>query len=145
MRQFQCEERIEASIHRVWSILMDIQRWPEWTPSVIRIEELTSHPLGLGSRVRIHQPRLRPAVWVVTAWEPERHFVWETTSPGLTLIGSHVLKTCEKGCEITLGLRFDGWLGSLAGLLKGRLAACYVRYEAEGLKGRSQSCRRKAS
>ena len=93
----------------------------------------------LGSRVRIHQPQLRPAVWVVTAWEPESRFVWEAAASGVTIIGSHVLKACEEGCEVTFGLRFDGWLGSMAGLLKGRLADRYVRYEAEGLKERSQS------
>ncbi len=139
MRQFQRKERIEASIHRVWSVLTDVERWPEWTASVTLIEALNARPLGLGSRIRIHQPRLRPAIWVVTTWNPERSFVWESASPGFTLIGSHDLKACDGGCEVTLGLRFSGWLGGVVGLLKGRLAEGYVRCEAEGLKGRSQN------
>jgi hypothetical protein len=73
------------------------------------------------------------------AWEPESRFVWETAGPGVTIIGSHVLEACDEGCELTLDLRFDGWLGGLAGLLNGRLAERYVRYEAEGLRARSQS------
>jgi len=89
--------------------------------------------------VRIHQPTLHPAVWVVTAWEPESRFVWETAGPGVTIIGGHVLEACDEGCELTLDLRFDGWLGGLAGLLNGRLAERYVRYEAEGLRASSQS------
>ena len=139
MRQFQRKERIRASIHRVWTILADVERWPEWTASVTQIEELSSGPLRLGSRVRIHQPKLRPAVWVITAWKPENCFVWEAAGSGITVIGSHVLMACEEGCEVILDLRFDGWLGGLAGLLKGRLAEFYVRCEAEGLKARSQS------
>lgn len=140
MRQLQRKEQIGASIHRVWSILADIERWPEWTASVTRIEQIDLPPLGPGSRVRIHQPKLRPAVWVVTAWEPERRFVWEAAAgPGVTLIGSHVLIDCEEGCEVILGLRFDGWFGGLAGLLKGRLAERYQRCEGEGLKARSQN------
>jgi Polyketide cyclase / dehydrase and lipid transport len=83
MRQFQRKERIATSIHRVWAILVDLERWPEWNASVNRIAELNSRPLGLGSRVRIHQPKLRPAVWVVTAWVPESRFVWEAAGPGL--------------------------------------------------------------
>ena len=138
MRQFQRKERIGASIHRVWSILADVERWPEWTASVTRIEELHSRPLGLGSRLRVHQPKLRPAVWVVTAWEPESRFVWEAASPGVTVVGGHVLKACEEGCEVTLDLRFDGWLGPLVGLVKGRLAERYVQWEAAGLKARAQ-------
>jgi Polyketide cyclase / dehydrase and lipid transport len=137
VRQFQRKERIGASIHRVWAILADVKRWPQWTASVTRIEELNPCPLGLGSRVRIHQPKLRPAVWVVTAWEPESCFVWETAGHGVTLVGSHILTACEEGCEVTLGLRFDGWLGGLAARLKGRIAERYVRCEAEGLKVRS--------
>lgn len=104
-----------------------------------RIEELDSRPMGLRSRVRIEQPGLRPTVWVVTAWEPETRFVWEAESFGVAVTGSHILDACEEGCEVTLGLRFDGGLGGLVGLLKGRLAERYVRLEAEGLKARSQS------
>ena len=96
MHQFQRKERIAASIHRVWAILVDLKRWPEWNASVERIEELTSHSLGLGSRVRIHQPKLRPAVWVVTAWEPESRFVWEAAGPGVTVVGSHVLQRLRR-------------------------------------------------
>jgi ribosome-associated toxin RatA of RatAB toxin-antitoxin module len=109
MSQFQRRERITASVHRVWAILADVERWPEWTSSVTRIERLDSRPLGLGSQVRIHQPALRPAVWVVTAWEPERKFVWEAKVPGIISIGGHVLEPREQGCELTLDLRFDGW------------------------------------
>lgn len=139
MRQFERRERIAAPIHRVWSILTDVEQWPEWSASVTRVEELSARPLGLGARVRVLQPGLRPAIWIVTAWEPETRFVWEAARPGVILVGSHVLKACDDGCEITLGLRFDGWLGGLAGLLKGSLAERYVRTEAEGLQGRSQS------
>ena len=139
MRRLQRKEHIAASIHRVWAILTDVERWPEWTASVTRIEKLDSQPLGLGSRVRIHQPKLHPAVWVVTAWEPESNFVWEAKVPGITSIGSHVLEPCEQGCEVTLDLRFDGWHSGLAGFLKCRLAEHYMRCEAEGLKARSQS------
>ncbi len=141
MRQFQRKERIGASISSVWSILLDVERWPEWTDSVTQIEELNSRPLRLGSRVRIRQPKLRPAIWVVTTWQPERRFVWETAGPGVTLIGSHALEACNEGCEVTLGLRFDGWFGGLVGLLKGRLAQRYVRWEAEGLKRKSENVR----
>jgi ribosome-associated toxin RatA of RatAB toxin-antitoxin module len=145
MRQFERTEWIQASIGLVWPILADVERWPEWTASVTKVEVLSARPLGLGSRVRVHQPKLRPAVWIVTAWKPESCFVWEAAGPGLKVIGSHNLMACEEGCEVTLGLRFDGWLGSVAGLLKGRLAELYTRCEAEGLKTRSQEVRRLAN
>jgi hypothetical protein len=139
MRPIQHKKLIEASIHRVWAILVDVERWPEWNASVTQVEKFNSRPLGLGSQVRIHQPRLRPAIWVVTTFEPERCFVWKAAHPGIALVGSHILEACDQGSKITLGLRFDGWFGGLAGLLKGRLAERYVRSEAEGLRRRSQA------
>jgi hypothetical protein len=62
-----------------------------------------------------------------------------TAKQSANISGRSGNKACEGGCEVTLDLRFDGWLGRLAGLLQGRLAECYVRCEAEGLKARSQS------
>jgi uncharacterized membrane protein len=139
MRQFQRKELIDAPLDRVWTILADVERWPQWTASVTRIERLDVRPLGLGSRLRIHQPKLRPAVWVITIWEPESRFVWETAGPGVTVVGSHAVKAAGQGCEVIFDLRFAGWLGGLVGLVKGRLAERYVRCEAEGLAARSRS------
>jgi hypothetical protein len=124
---------------RVWAILADVERWPEWTASVSRIERLDRHPLGLGSRLRIDQPKLPPGIWVVTIWEPERRFTWELPRPGLTMIGDHRLQAVGEGCALTLDLTFDGWLGGLVALFSGRLAERYMRLEADGLHRRSQS------
>lgn len=143
MRHFRRKEHIDAAVTRVWAVLADIERWPEWTASVNSVELLDRHPIGLGSRVRIHQPKLRAAIWVITSWEPGRRFVWESTSPGVTVLGGHVLEPAPSagrdGCWLTLDLHFDGWLGGLLGLLKGRLAEHYVQLEAEGCKARSEA------
>src|SRR6185295_11383957 len=42
----------------VWSVMTDIERWPEWTPSVARAKRLSNTPLQVGSRAQIHQPKL---------------------------------------------------------------------------------------
>jgi hypothetical protein len=118
-------------------VLADVACWPEWTASVSRVEMLDDKPLGLGSRVRVHQPKLRPATWCVTNWEPERRFIWTTATPGISLVAGHLLEPCDRGCKVTLDLRFDGWLGGMAGLFMGRLTEQYIGLEAEGLKRES--------
>ena len=83
MREFSANVDIAATPERVWQVLAEVERWPEWTPSVLSVERLNAAPLGAGSQVRIQQPKLRPAVWTITRWEPTKQFVWVSSSPGL--------------------------------------------------------------
>jgi hypothetical protein len=119
-------------------VLADVERWPEWTASVSHVQMLDGVPLGMGSRVRVHQPKLRPATWCVTNWEPEWRFIWTATMPGISLVAGHSLEPCDGGCRVTLDIRFEGWLGALSALFMGRLTERYIGLEAEGLKLESQ-------
>ena len=47
---------IGATPAEVWSVLVDIDRWPAWTETVSELERLDTGPLGLSSRVRLKQP-----------------------------------------------------------------------------------------
>jgi hypothetical protein len=139
MRDFHVSDVINASLARVWSVLADIERWPEWNASVARVEPLTGVPLASGSRVRIVQPKIPPAVWEVTVWAPERRFTWRTARPGVMLTGDHQLDSSGDGCRATLTLHFGGILGGLAGRLTWRLTADYITLEARGLKARAET------
>ena len=65
--------RIETSIsiaappERIWPALADVAAWPDWLPTVTRVEPLDGRELAPGRRYRIAQPRLQTAVWTVTA------------------------------------------------------------------------------
>src|SRR5262249_25042760 len=78
--------KIEVSVEifrpaeRVWSVLVDVERWPEWTPSTTSIERLDQAAFGPGSRVRIRQPKLKAVVWRVTEFRQDRLFTWEAQS-----------------------------------------------------------------
>ena len=56
---------IDATPGEVWNVLTDVGRWPEWTPTVTRVERLDLGPFQVGSTVMIRQPRLPPTVWRV--------------------------------------------------------------------------------
>lgn len=139
VRDFSIAVDVAASAERIWQVLTDIERWSEWTPSVLRIDPLSAPPLGPGSRARIHQPGLRPAVWVVTGWEPYRRFSWTARHPGVAVVGDHVITAGPRGCRVELAIRFNGALGALVGRLTERLTTRNLELESTGLKARSQA------
>lgn len=139
MRDFHNRISIDASSEGVWQALADVEHWPAWTTTMIRVDHLDSHPLGLGSRVYIEQPKLRPAVWTVTDWRPPSQFTWTCTMPGVSLTGFHRIEGGQEGCVAIAELRVRGTLSWLTGLMAGGLIARYMQIEAEGLKRRSET------
>src|SRR5262245_52187478 len=125
MREFQISTFVDASLEKVWQLMADVEAWPQWTAAITRIELLTSPPLGISSRVRIYQPRLRPAIWTVTVWEPHQQFIWVSKMPGLAVTGEHAVAPSNGGCTITLRARFAGFLGNLAAFLTRNLSTQY--------------------
>ena len=130
---------INAAPEHVFAVMRDIERWPEWTPTVTSIERLDEGPLRPGSKARIRQPKLVPAVWVVTAMDEAGHsFIWRTTGPGVSVIAQHFVIAIPGGSRATLSLQFGGFLGGVVARLTSGLNNRYLNIEANGLKRRSE-------
>lgn len=130
---------ISAPPERVWPVMADVTRWAEWTASVSKIELLDAGPLRVGTRAKVLQPKLPPAVWTVTALEPGRFFEWRNQSPGLLSIGRHSVEPDGKGgARATLSIEWSGWMKAVIRLFYRTLTERYVELEAEGLKRRSE-------
>jgi uncharacterized membrane protein len=130
---------VAAPSERVWAVMSDVERWPEWTASVTGVERLDAGPFGVGSRARIRQPRLPVAVWTVTALEPGRFFTWQSPAPGLLSVGHHrVDPTDDNASRVTLSLTWSGPLTPLVRLIFGSLSRRYVAMETQGLKHRCE-------
>lgn len=137
MTVFSNAVEIMAPPERVWAVLSDLERWPEWNQSVTSIELLQPGPIAVGTLARVIQPKLKPAVWEVTEVSPNHGFTWITRQPGLLVTGLHQLEPIEKGTLVTLAVRFTGILGPLAGWATRRLNHRYLALEADGLRKRS--------
>lgn len=138
MRDFSKTISIAASPAEVWRVLADVERWPQWTKSVKSVQRLDQSPLAVGSQVRIEQPKLRPAIWTVTVWKPEKSFTWVSKS-GVTVTGVHEIIPTPNGCDVVLTIHFGGFLGGVVGFFAGRLTTEYMAMEANGLKQRAES------
>jgi len=129
---------INASPERVFAVLCDIERWPEWTSTVSSVQRLDDAPLSVGSRAKVLQPSLRPAIWHVTEIEAARNFTWATRSPGVRVMGRHLVQKTAAGSRVTLTIEFTGLLRFPISRLFRKLNERYIAIEAEGLKRRSE-------
>jgi len=130
---------ISAPVERVWQTIMDVERWHEWTPSITSIEKLAPGELGVGSRVRIKQPKLPPAVWRVTAIEPGRRLEWQSKGPGSHTIAWHMAEPQGDGAKATLGIEQSGVFFTLMGWYFNGITRRYVNMELAGLKQHCES------
>lgn len=125
---------IEASVDRVWELTEDVERWPEVTPTITSVERLDDGPLRLGATARIKQPRQRPAVWTVTAFDPPRRFAWATKVLTVTMTGSHEIEPTPSGCRNHLAIELSGFGSTVFGKLFGRQLAAAIATENESFK-----------
>jgi Polyketide cyclase / dehydrase and lipid transport len=139
MKRYADSILIQAAPARAWTILADVERWPEWTASMRRVKKLDAHPIGLGAKVRVIQPKLLPADFTVIRWEPGRSFAWESRIPGLRAVADHVITAQGDDCLFALDLVFSGPLAELVGWFADKLVRDYLRLEAEGLKRAAES------
>ena len=136
MSTFRYSVEVFAPPEKVWEVLVDVERWPEWTPTVTRAERLEPGPLALGSRTKIWQPELMTTAWRVTALDPNAGvFVWETRRPGIKVIATHRVEPVRGGgVRLTLVLEYKGILGPFMAIQLKNLNWEYLTKEAQGLK-----------
>ncbi|WIM92468.1 SRPBCC family protein [Actinoplanes oblitus] len=128
---------IDAPVALIWRLTTDIEDWPDFLPTVRRLDRLDTGELRVGSAARLEQPGQSSAVWTVTHLEPDREFTWETHRPGLRLTGRHLLEPVGAGTRMTLVLETAGWAAGLASVLFGGMMRGSLRRESEGFARRA--------
>ncbi|MEC3917944.1 SRPBCC family protein [Nocardia sp. CDC160] len=138
--RFETQVDIDAEPDVVWRVLTDVETWPKWTTSMTSVQRLQDGQFGVGSSARVVQPRLKAAVYTVTACEPGVSFDWETRLAGLTVRATHRLQEVNPGrTRLILGVTQSGPLDRLVWALFGQRTRRYVTMEAEGLKRAAES------
>ena len=139
MKDFSISVDVQAPPSTVWSIMSDVERWHEWTASITSVTRLDPGPLAIGARAHVRQPKLRPADFIVTEFEPGRQFTWVTHSPGIMATAHHSVESIPGGTRARLSVQYDGLLAAPIAWLFGRLTNEYLALEATGLKKRSEA------
>ena len=132
------EIAVAAPAETVWALTLDVERWPDITPTMTEITRLDDGPLAVGSQARVKQPAQRARTWTVTRLEPN-HYEWDATMGPIRLRGGHHVTPTDTGCTNLLTLDVDGFGSGLFALLaKGTLAKA-LQQENEGFKDAAES------
>lgn len=134
---------IAAPAPLVWQVFTDVERWPEWTASVTRLEAVDGAGLAVGKRFAIKQPRMPRMVWEVTQVADGNSWTWVQRSPGGTTVARHeVIPMRDDHTLVRQEIDQTGPVGALVGRLMVRMTKRYLELEAQGLKTRSEQLRR---
>ncbi len=130
---------IAAGAEDVWAVLVDVERWPEWTESVTSARVLDAGPLAVGSRVEVSQPRIPVGTYTVTVLEPGRVFTWHQRQPGSSVTAHHQCTPLpDGGTPVELRVVMSGAVGGIVGRMYRGLTERYLAMEAAGLKARAE-------
>jgi len=131
---------IDAPPARVWEVLVDVEQWPQWSPTMTKIERLDSGTFRTGSICRIKQPRLPEATWRVTSLTPEQSFTWTCRNRGVTMVARHLIAVSGNGgTRAESHFEQTGPLGWFARLAFSKLTRGYLEAESQGLKKRCET------
>lgn len=130
---------IDAPPEIVWAVTQDLERWPEWAPSMESVRRLDQGPLEVGSAALIKQPGLPEAKWVVTEITPGERFTWKSHIRGMHMSATHEIRATSSGAENLLRIELVGLVARLLWpLIRFPLRRALERENA-GLKQRSQA------
>ena len=130
---------VAAPPELLWHLTIDVEAWPDVTPTVTAVERLDTGPLRPGSQVRVKQPGSAARTWTVVEVTPPRRFVWQAPFLGSRMTASHDLLPTGSGTTSVLRIDLEGWSARLVGLLLGRLIRRAIETENDNFKAAAES------
>jgi hypothetical protein len=109
--------QIDAPPEVVWAVTEDLERWPQWTPTMESVKRINQGQLEVGSAALIKQPGLPETKWVVTALTARERFTWETRIRGIHMIATHEITAAKNGTLSVLRVEMVGLVARLLWLL----------------------------
>jgi hypothetical protein len=132
--RYETSTTTAAEPSRMWAVLSDVERWPEWIEVYEEVRRGEAGTLTLGDTTHVKQKGLAAGDWTITELDEGREFVWESRQPGVRIVGRHVVTPePEGGSRLTLGLEMSGWLSGPIGAMLGKKSRSYVDLECARL------------
>lgn len=138
--RFESSIDINAPAERIWALTDKLEEWPQWMPSIKKIERVSKGPLTVGSQVsvtvKVNGLTVR-LLMMVTEFVPERRVVLEGNVLGTKLKRFYALEPANGRTKATVGGEVSGalaWLVSRGGQKVSAEIALAVKTRIEGLE-----------
>jgi len=115
--RFESSIDINAPTEKVWALIDKLEEWPQWMPSIKKIEKLSEGPLAVGSQLSVTANVSGLTVTLlmtIIAFVPERSVVLEGKALGTKLTRFYTLEPLDGKTKVTIGGDVFGALAWLA-------------------------------
>jgi carbon monoxide dehydrogenase subunit G len=108
---------IYAPVEKVWALIDKLEQWPQWMPSIKKIERVSKGPLTEGSQLSVTAKVSGLTVTLlmtITEFVPERNVVMKGKALGTNLKRFYNLEPLDGKTKVTIGGEVSGALAWLA-------------------------------
>jgi carbon monoxide dehydrogenase subunit G len=115
--RFESSIDINAPVERVWALIDKLEEWPQWMPSIKKIERVSEGPLTAGSQLSITAKVSGLTVTLlmtIIEFVPERTVVMKGKALGTNLTRFYALEPVNGKAKVTIGGEVSGALAWLA-------------------------------
>jgi carbon monoxide dehydrogenase subunit G len=115
--RFESSIEINAPVKKVWALIDKLEEWPQWMPSIKKIERVSKGALAVGSQLSVTAKVSGLTVallMTVTEFVPERSVVMNGKALGTSLTRFYTLEPVNGRTKVTIGGDVSGALAWLA-------------------------------
>jgi carbon monoxide dehydrogenase subunit G len=115
--RFESSIEINASAKKVWALIDKLEEWPQWMPSIKKIERVSKGPLTVGSQLSVTAKvsgLMVTLFMTIIEFVPERTVVMQGKTLGTNLTRFYNLEPVNGKTKVTIGGDVSGALAWLA-------------------------------
>jgi len=138
--RFESSIDINAPVEKVWALIDKLEEWPQWMPSIKKIERISKGPLTAGSQLSVTAKVSGLTVTLlmtIIEFVPERTVVMQGKALGTNLTRFYTLEPVNGKTKVTTGGDVSGalaWLACSGGQAASAEIAQAVKKKVEGLE-----------
>ncbi|OGN97470.1 MAG: hypothetical protein A2Z77_05425 [Chloroflexi bacterium RBG_13_51_36] len=115
--RFESSIEINGPVKKVWELIDKLEEWPQWMPSIKKIERVSKGPLVVGSQLSVTAKVSGLTVTLlmtVTEFVPEKAVVMNGKALGTNLTRFYNLEPVNGKTKVTIGGDVSGALALMA-------------------------------